>query len=171
MDKEEKKEKKEKIPRQKMPEQDPRARVRNFDEVPLGYSAETALLEAKRCIMCKKPGCVAGCPVAGSTPSYNPRRIIRMAILAGFTATLLLGGRAVLRGDLEVGIYSVLVYMTQRLLWPLTRLGESRLCSRRLTRQRNRGNLGTSREQIVERKAFRKGKHIHDIPTGGDLAR
>jgi ATP-binding cassette subfamily B protein len=51
--------------------------------------------------------------------------LIRMAILAGFTMTLLVGGRAALRGDLEVGLFSVLVYMTQRLLWPLTRLGET----------------------------------------------
>lgn len=51
--------------------------------------------------------------------------LIRMAILAGFTMTLLVGGRAALRGDLDIGLYSVLVYMTQRLLWPLTRLGET----------------------------------------------
>ena len=51
--------------------------------------------------------------------------IIRMAILAAFTATLIVGGRAALRGDLNVGVFSVLVYMTQRLLWPLTRLGET----------------------------------------------
>jgi ATP-binding cassette subfamily B protein len=51
--------------------------------------------------------------------------IIRMAILVAFTATLIVGGRAALRGDLNVGIFSVLVYMTQRLLWPLTRLGET----------------------------------------------
>ena len=51
--------------------------------------------------------------------------LIRMAILAGFTFTLLLGGRMVITGALEVGVYSVLVYMTQRLLWPLTRLGET----------------------------------------------
>jgi ATP-binding cassette subfamily B protein len=51
--------------------------------------------------------------------------LIRMAILAGFTCTLLLGGRMVIDGTLEVGLYSVLVYMTQRLLWPLTRLGET----------------------------------------------
>jgi glutamate synthase (NADPH/NADH) small chain len=69
MDKE-KKEKKEKIPRQKMPEQEPKARIRNFDEVPLGYSPETAILEAKRCIMCKKPGCVAGCPVDIDIPAF-----------------------------------------------------------------------------------------------------
>jgi ATP-binding cassette, subfamily B, bacterial len=51
--------------------------------------------------------------------------LIRTAILAGFTMTLVVGGRAALRGDLEIGLYSVLVYMTQRLLWPLTRLGET----------------------------------------------
>jgi len=50
--------------------------------------------------------------------------LIRMAILAGFTTTLVVGGRAVLEGTLAVGMFSVLVFMTQRLLWPLTRLGE-----------------------------------------------
>jgi ATP-binding cassette subfamily B protein len=51
--------------------------------------------------------------------------LIRMAILAGFTVTLLVGGNAVLNGSLEVGLYATLVYMTQRLLWPLTELGET----------------------------------------------
>ncbi len=51
--------------------------------------------------------------------------LIRMAILCGFTATLLLGGWYTLEGELAVGAYSVLVFMTQRLLWPLTRLGET----------------------------------------------
>ena len=51
--------------------------------------------------------------------------LIRMAILCGFTATLLLGGWYTLEGVLAVGAYSVLVFMTQRLLWPLTRLGET----------------------------------------------
>ena len=51
--------------------------------------------------------------------------MIRMAILCGFTATLLLGGWITLEGGLAVGAYSVLVFMTQRLLWPLTRLGET----------------------------------------------
>ncbi len=50
--------------------------------------------------------------------------LIRMAILAGFTTTLVVGGRAALDGRLAVGSFSVLVYMTQRLLWPLTELGE-----------------------------------------------
>jgi ATP-binding cassette subfamily B protein len=48
-----------------------------------------------------------------------------MAILVGFTATLLLGGWFTLEGTMAVGAYSVLVFMTQRLLWPLTRLGET----------------------------------------------
>ena len=51
--------------------------------------------------------------------------MIRMAILSGFTATLLLGGWLTLEGVLAIGAYSVLVFMTQRLLWPLTRLGET----------------------------------------------
>ena len=51
--------------------------------------------------------------------------LIRMAILCGFTATLLLGGWMTLENELAVGAYSVLVFMTPRLLWPLTRLGET----------------------------------------------
>ncbi|HVX16449.1 MAG TPA: ABC transporter ATP-binding protein [Acidimicrobiales bacterium] len=53
------------------------------------------------------------------------RPLIRTAVLAGFTMTLVIGGRAALRGDLAVGLFSMLVYMTQRLLWPLTDLGET----------------------------------------------
>ncbi|MCL2631765.1 MAG: dihydropyrimidine dehydrogenase, partial [Coriobacteriia bacterium] len=44
-------------------EQDPIERISNFDEVALGYTAEVAVAEAKRCWQCKKPRCVAGCPV------------------------------------------------------------------------------------------------------------
>ncbi|MEN0013559.1 MAG: ABC transporter ATP-binding protein [Solirubrobacteraceae bacterium] len=51
--------------------------------------------------------------------------LIRMAILAGFIVTLVLGGHAALNGTLEIGLYSVLVFMTQRLLWPLTDLGQT----------------------------------------------
>ena len=51
--------------------------------------------------------------------------LIRMAIVVGFTATLILGGWMTQTGALEVGVYSVLVFLTQRLLWPLTRLGET----------------------------------------------
>jgi len=53
-----------------MPEQDPGERIRNFDEVPLGYAPETAMREAARCIQCKKPGCVAGCPVDVKIPEF-----------------------------------------------------------------------------------------------------
>jgi len=51
--------------------------------------------------------------------------IIRMAILAGFVATLVYGGKLTLDGELNAGAYSVLVFLTQRLLWPLTRLAET----------------------------------------------
>jgi glutamate synthase (NADPH/NADH) small chain len=64
------KQKKEKVPRQKMPEQDPQVRVRNFDEVPTGYTEALAMTEAKRCIQCKKPGCIGGCPVDVDIPGF-----------------------------------------------------------------------------------------------------
>ncbi len=51
--------------------------------------------------------------------------IIRMAILAGFAATFLIGGWMTLDGTLNVGAYGVLVFLTQRLLWPLTSLAET----------------------------------------------
>ena len=59
-----------KIPRQPMPERDPMERVRNFYEVPSGYTAESAMEEAKRCIQCKKPLCVGGCPVNIDIPWF-----------------------------------------------------------------------------------------------------
>ena len=62
--------KKEKIPRQPMPEQKPEVRRRNFDEVPLGLSPEVAQKEAHRCIQCKKPSCVEGCPVNVDIPGF-----------------------------------------------------------------------------------------------------
>jgi glutamate synthase (NADPH/NADH) small chain len=64
------KEKKEKVPRQKMPEQDPKKRIQNFEEVPFGYTEETAIIEANRCIQCKKPACIAGCPVDVKIPEF-----------------------------------------------------------------------------------------------------
>jgi len=53
-----------------MPEQEPRVRARNFKEVPLGYTPEMALEEASRCLQCKKPGCVEGCPVGVDIPGF-----------------------------------------------------------------------------------------------------
>ena len=51
--------------------------------------------------------------------------MIRMVIVVGFTTTLIYGGNLALSGDLEVAAYSVMVFMTQRLLWPLTNLGRT----------------------------------------------
>ena len=65
-----KKVKREEIARQLMPEQEPKVRAKNFDEVPLGYSHEAAVKEAQRCLQCKKPGCVAGCPVEIDIPGF-----------------------------------------------------------------------------------------------------
>lgn len=62
--------KRSRIPRQPMPEQDPRRRRANFEEVPKGYSEETAMAEASRCLDCKKPGCVSGCPVNVNIPAF-----------------------------------------------------------------------------------------------------
>ena len=65
------KEKKKVIPTKvKMPEQSPRDRIKNFSEVPLGYSKEQALEEAKRCLQCKEPKCREGCPVGVDIPGF-----------------------------------------------------------------------------------------------------
>jgi glutamate synthase (NADPH/NADH) small chain len=66
----EKTEKKEKVPRQKMPEQPAQVRRRNFDEVPLGLDEEVAVKEADRCLQCKNPSCVQGCPVGIDIPGF-----------------------------------------------------------------------------------------------------
>ena len=60
----------EKINRQKMPEQNVSSRIRNFSEVPLGYDPQTAQKEATRCIQCKNPKCVEGCPVGIDIPAF-----------------------------------------------------------------------------------------------------
>lgn len=59
-----------KIPRHSMPEQDPIERSQNFEEVNLGYSFEVAMEEADRCIRCKNPICVEGCPVSVKIPEF-----------------------------------------------------------------------------------------------------
>ena len=53
-----------------MREQAASERVRNNDEVPFGYSPEEAILEAERCLMCKKPKCIDGCPVEIDIPGF-----------------------------------------------------------------------------------------------------
>lgn len=51
-------------------EQDPKVRAKNFDEVCLGYTKEEAMLEATRCLECKNPLCVMGCPVSVPIPEF-----------------------------------------------------------------------------------------------------
>lgn len=58
---------KEKTP---MPSQDSKERINNFSEVALGYSEEDAVKEANRCIQCKKPYCIDGCPVDIDIPAF-----------------------------------------------------------------------------------------------------
>lgn len=53
-----------------MPHQDPEVRAKNFEEVALGYSPETAMAEAERCLNCKKPFCMQGCPVGVEIPQF-----------------------------------------------------------------------------------------------------
>ena len=54
----------------KMPEQDPKLRASNFDEVALGYTPDLAVDEAERCLMCKNKPCIAGCPVLIDIPGF-----------------------------------------------------------------------------------------------------
>jgi ATP-binding cassette subfamily B protein len=84
--------------------------------------------------------------------------VIRMAILAGFTATLLYGGWLTLHGQLAVGAFSVLVFLTQRLLWPLTGLAEvADMYQRSMAAiERAMGLLGTPISIAYEGKHFVK---------------
>ena len=56
-----------------MPTQDPKVRGRNFEEVALGYTEETAFDEAARCLNCKTMPCVQGCPVKIHIPEFNSK--------------------------------------------------------------------------------------------------
>jgi len=68
---EEKAERKKLDPRRRaMPKQQPWERVKNFDEVALGYPIPTAVEEAGRCLQCKKPACNQGCPVGIDIPGF-----------------------------------------------------------------------------------------------------
>jgi glutamate synthase (NADPH/NADH) small chain len=53
-----------------MPKQDPQDRINNFDEVPLGFTMDLAVTEASRCIQCRRPACVTGCPVQVRIPEF-----------------------------------------------------------------------------------------------------
>ena len=56
-----------------MTEQPAAARVKNFDEVPLGYTEEEAIQEARRCLQCKRATCIGGCPVEIDIPGFIAR--------------------------------------------------------------------------------------------------
>lgn len=56
--------------RQEMPELAPKSRIRNFEEVALGFTEEQALAEAARCLQCRRPLCVEGCPVSVKIPEF-----------------------------------------------------------------------------------------------------
>jgi len=58
------------IPRQQPKELDPAERIKNFKEVTFGYDEETAIREANRCLQCKKPTCINGCPIGNNIPAF-----------------------------------------------------------------------------------------------------
>jgi len=68
------------IPRHAMPHQDAKERIRNFNEVALGWDRETAMEEAQRCLLCKNPQCVVNCPAEIDIPGFI-REISRGEIL------------------------------------------------------------------------------------------
>ncbi|GGA15356.1 ABC transporter ATP-binding protein [Okeania sp. KiyG1] len=104
--------------------------------------------------------------------------LIRIIIFIGFTATLLLGGLEAVAGRLAVGTYSVMVFLTQRLLWPLTRLGQTLDLYQRSMASTNRvmnlldtqitiypGNIALSVESVkgeleLENVTFAYGKNL-----------
>ena len=62
-----------KIPRVAVREQEPKVRAHNFEEVSYGYDKQEAMLEASRCLHCKNPRCVGGCPVSIQIPEFIAR--------------------------------------------------------------------------------------------------
>lgn len=70
MEEEKQEKKKLDLNRRSMPKQNPWERIKNFDEVALGYPPQLAIEEASRCLKCKKPLCLKGCPVGINIPSF-----------------------------------------------------------------------------------------------------
>ena len=90
--------------------------------------------------------------------------LIRMAILAGFLCTLVVGGLMALDGQLNVGLYGVLVFLTQRLLWPLTGLAEQvDLYERAMASTRRVMDL------LAQRSSLAGGKQLKPILCDGAL--
>ncbi len=69
--------------RRAMPKQNPWERIKNFDEVALGYAVQTAVEEASRCLQCKKPLCNQGCPVGIDIPGF-----IKCVVERNFAASI-----------------------------------------------------------------------------------
>lgn len=89
--------------------------------------------------------------------------VIRMAILAGFVMTLLYGGHLVLQKQLGVGSYSALVYLTQRLLWPMTRLAD-------MTDLYQRAMASVNRVMdLLQTEPPANGTHPGTLPARGEL--
>lgn len=118
--------------------------------------------EAKRLAQVSHGYLVANREAIRFSAAFVP--LIRMAILTGFTCTLLVGGWMALNGRLEVGIYSVLVFMTQRLLWPLTSLGET-------LDQYQRAMASTRRifTLLDEQPRMEPGTRALPVPMRGDV--
>ncbi len=95
----------------------------NLDGIATIKSFVTEAAEESRVRGASEDYRVANRSAIAVSAAFSP--LIRMVIVVGFTATLLVGGFQTLDGTLEVGSYSVLVFLTQRLLWPMTRLGET----------------------------------------------
>jgi ATP-binding cassette subfamily B protein len=93
--------------------------------------------------------------------AFNP--IIRMAVLSGFLATFLIGGWKTLNGTMEVGAYGLLVFLTQRLLWPLTGLAE-------VVDLYERAMASTRRILKLLAEPQADGGGDHDAPVRGALA-
>ena len=94
--------------------------------------------------------------------------IIRIAILFGFTATLLIGGFMALDGEINVAMYSVLLFITQRLLWPLTELGDTfDLYQRAMASFKRINGLKNTKPDIkngsVESKGMKKSISLENI--------
>jgi len=94
--------------------------------------------------------------------------LIRIVILVGFTATLVLGAFRALDGSLAIGAYSVMVFLTQRLLWPLTRLGETFDLYQRAMASTNRildvlDTTATIRDGDEELGSITGAAHFEDI--------
>ena len=110
--------------------------------------------------------------------AFSP--LIRIVILCGFTGTLVLGGKLALEGRMEAGAYAVLVFLTQRLLWPLTRLGETfDLYQRAMASTRRILDLmdtkpritGGDREPGAHRGAIRFENVAFTYPAGTEVLR